>query len=55
MQVIYNFGHEDQANREALQRLVASLTRFLNPGKALAACAEGLEFTHRLDTRIFPG
>jgi hypothetical protein len=45
VQVIYNFGREDQANREALQRLVASVTRYLDPGKALAASAEGLEFT----------
>ena len=46
VQMIYNFGREDQANRKALQRLVASVTRFLDPGKALAgACAGGLEFT----------
>jgi hypothetical protein len=46
VQVIYNFGREDQANREALRRLVASVTRFLDPGQALAATAgEGLEFT----------
>src|SRR6266516_3536747 len=45
VQVIYNFGREDAANREALARLVASVTRFLDPGQALAAAAEGLEFT----------
>src|SRR5689334_7298901 len=45
VQVVYNFGREDHANREALQRLVASITRFLDPGAALAAAAEGLEFT----------
>jgi transposase len=45
VQVIYNFGREDAANREALQRLTASVTRFLDPGAALAASAEGLEFT----------
>jgi hypothetical protein len=45
VQVVYNFGREDQANREALQRLVASITRFLDPGAALAAAADGLEFT----------
>ena len=44
VQVIYNFGREDAANREALQRLVASVTRFLEPEKALAAAGEGLEF-----------
>jgi hypothetical protein len=45
VQVVCNFGREDAANREALQRLVASVTRFLEPGKALAAAAGGLEFT----------
>ena len=45
VQVVYNFGREDTANREALQRLVASVTRFLDPGAALAAAADGLEFT----------
>jgi hypothetical protein len=45
VQVVYNFGREDAANREALQRLVASVTRFLDPGAALAATADGLEFT----------
>jgi hypothetical protein len=45
VQVVYNFGREDHANREALQRLVGSVTRFLDPGAALAAAAEGLEFT----------
>ena len=44
VQVVYNFGREDPANREALQRLVASVTRFLDPGMALAAAADGLEF-----------
>jgi hypothetical protein len=46
VQVVYNFGREDAANREALQRLVASVTRFLDPDAALAAAAAGgLEFT----------
>jgi IS4 transposase len=45
VQVVYNFGREDTANREALQRLVASVTRFLDPDAALAASADGLEFT----------
>ena len=44
VQVVYNFGREDAANREALQRLAASVTRFLDPGAALAA-ADGLAFT----------
>ncbi|HXL16802.1 MAG TPA: IS1634 family transposase [Streptosporangiaceae bacterium] len=45
VQVVYNFGREDAANREALQRLAASVMRFLDPDAALAAAAEGLEFT----------
>ena len=45
VQVVYNFGREDAANREALQRLAASVTRFLDPGAALAASADGLQFT----------
>ena len=45
VQVVYNFGREAAANREALQRLVASVTRFLDPDAALAALADGLEFT----------
>jgi hypothetical protein len=45
VQVVYNFGREDTANRQALQRLVASVSRFLEPDKVLAAAGEGLEFT----------
>src|SRR5260370_23707098 len=45
VQGVYNFGREDAASREALQRLVASVTRFLDPAAALAASADGLEFT----------
>jgi len=45
VQVVYNFGREDAANRDALQRLVASVTRFLDPDAAPAATADGLEFT----------
>src|SRR6266508_450160 len=45
VQVLYNFGREDANNRAALQRLVASITRFLDPDQALAATAgEGLAF-----------
>jgi Transposase DDE domain len=45
VQVLYNFGREDANNRAALQRLVASVARFLDPDRALAATAgEGLEF-----------
>src|ERR1700732_1332317 len=44
VQVIYNFGREEPGTREALQRLVASVGRHLEPGKARAIAAEGLEF-----------
>src|SRR5713101_4147181 len=44
VQVVYNFGREEPATREALERLVASVTRHLEPGKAAAVAAEGLEF-----------
>src|SRR5579875_2954758 len=45
VQVVCNFGREDAADREALARLAGSVSRFLEPGKALAAAAgEGLEF-----------
>src|SRR4029453_4911568 len=44
-QVLYNFGREDHTNRAALERLVASVTRFLDPDRALAVQAgEGLQF-----------
>jgi hypothetical protein len=45
VQVVYNFGREDPSAREALERLVASVARHLEPGKAKAIAAEGLEFT----------
>jgi Transposase DDE domain len=57
VQVIYNFGREEPSTREALERLVASVARHLEPGKAKAIAAEALEFaesrplggTHVLD------
>jgi Transposase DDE domain len=42
--VIYGFGREDQLDRDAVRRLVASLSRLLEPGGAPAAGGEGLEF-----------
>jgi hypothetical protein len=42
--VIYGFGREDQLDKEAVRRLVASLSRLLEPGDMAAAPAEGLEF-----------
>ena len=44
VQVIYNFGREGPATREALERLIASVARHLEPGKARAFAAQGLEF-----------
>jgi hypothetical protein len=45
VQVLYNFGREDANNRAALHRLVASVSRFLDPDQTLAATAgEGLAF-----------
>jgi hypothetical protein len=43
VQVVYNFGREEPAAREALERLVASVSRHLDPGRARPA--EELEFT----------
>jgi len=42
VQVVYNFGREEPATREALERLVASVARHLDPGRARPG--EGLEF-----------
>ena len=35
--VIHNFGRADQVDREALARLVSSISRFLEPAEAIAA------------------
>jgi len=52
-QVIYNFGREDAESRAAIERLVASLSRFLAPETALAISAgEGFTF---LDSRALGG
>jgi hypothetical protein len=56
--VLFTFGREDELDRDAVKRLVASLSRLLEPGEALAATAAAdLEFissvpfggTHVLD------
>ncbi|MGI8631142.1 MAG: hypothetical protein ACR2NA_01135 [Solirubrobacterales bacterium] len=39
--IIHTFGREDEVDRQALVRLVASITRFLEPEQALAAGATG--------------
>jgi Transposase DDE domain len=43
VQVVYNFGREEPGTRDALERLVASVARHLDPGRTRPA--EGLEFT----------
>ena len=55
VQVVYNFGREEPGTREALERLITSVARHLDPGRTWPA--EGLEFaesrplggTHVLD------
>ncbi len=42
--ILYGFGREDQLNRDAVKRLVASLSRLLDPADALGATA-GAELT----------
>ena len=37
--VIHNFGRADRVDREALGRLVSSISRFLEPDRAVAAAA----------------
>src|SRR6516162_3620174 len=37
--VIHSLGREDQLDREGLQRLVRSISRFLEPSEQLAAAA----------------
>jgi hypothetical protein len=37
--VVHNFGRADRVDREALARLVASISRFLDPEQAVAAAA----------------
>jgi transposase len=42
--VLYNFGRADQVDRDAIRRLISSLSRALDPGEALAAQAPDLHF-----------
>ena len=42
--VIYGFGREDQLDKEAVRRLVASLSRLLEPGEGFVTGDGGLEF-----------
>ena len=36
-QIVYNFGRADLVDRDALKRLVRSISRFLDPADAVAA------------------
>lgn len=52
-EVVYSFGREDELDREALARLVRSISRFLEPDEALLASAKSeLRF---LGSRPFGG
>jgi hypothetical protein len=45
VRVLYNFGREDQLDRDAIRRLIGSLQRALEPDEALASVtAPGLRF-----------
>jgi len=48
--VIHNFGRADQLDREALRRLVASISRFLEPAEAVSGGC-GLEEVEVVDAR----
>ena len=39
--VLYNFGREDELDKDAVRRLVAALSRLLDPAEALAATGPG--------------
>lgn len=56
--VLHSFGREDEVDREAIKRLVAALSRLLDPAEALDATTPGglsltdsrpLGATHALD------
>ena len=44
VRILYNFGREDALDRDAIRRLIGSLSRALPPGEALAAQAPELRF-----------
>jgi hypothetical protein len=48
--IIHNFGRADQVDREALRRLVASISRVLDPAEAVAA-GSGLEEVEVVEAR----
>ena len=53
VRVVHNFGRADRVDRDAIARLVSSLSRLLAPGEALAATStEGMAF---VDSRPMGG
>ena len=50
--VIHNFGRSNKVDRQALTRLVASISRFLDPEQAVAAAGAGVEV---IDSRRLGG
>ena len=55
--VIYGFGREDQLDKEAVRRLVASLSRLLEPGEVPAAAGRraGVRRVQALRRRVRAG
>ena len=51
--VLFTFGREDELDRDAIKRLVASLSKLLEPGEALAAtgddaCYRAMDWLHEV-------
>lgn len=42
--ILYSFGREDQLDRDAIRRLISSLSRALDPGEVLSLPSPDLEF-----------
>ena len=53
--VIHNFGRAETVDREALARLVGSISRILTPEQAVAGPAAGAGEVHVLDSRRMGG
>lgn len=53
--VIHNFGRADKIDREALRRLVSSISRFLEPADAVAATHQGTGVVGIVDSRRMGG
>jgi hypothetical protein len=53
--VLYNFGREDRVDRDAIARLIASLSRLLEPDQALTATTAKVERLGFLESRALGG